>query len=101
MRFRTKVINLMEQVNKHLEFSYGHERVLELLSKDNDRLVTENRRLVSANEKLLDRLMARNFEQFATYSEPENEFVTPYETTVQIDRNEDNIGEVVDDATTE
>jgi hypothetical protein len=100
MKFRTELKSIMERVEKHLAFNYGHQRVLEMLQDENARLREENNRLIGTNNKLLDRLMARDFEQFAVYQEPEpGEYVVSNDANPEQD--ETNIGEVVDNATTE
>lgn len=62
---------LIVEIRENLALRYGHERVLELMSKENCRLREENKRLVLQNNKLMDRLMARDFESYANYKEDE------------------------------
>jgi hypothetical protein len=98
-RFKTELKILMEQVREYMRVSYGHERVLEILSEDNERLKEEIRRLTRVNERLLDRVMARDFETFGSYSEPlEESSGVPFHEDRSPFQMEENIGEEIEDA---
>lgn len=90
---RERLSSLQESV----AVKYGHERVLDLLSKENKRL---HERLRAANiriEKLLDRLMARDFESYATYkTEEEGETFSTVSNHEPL-QDESNIGEVIEE----
>ena len=95
---KTEIRQLIKSVNELLGSNYGHSRVLELLSKENRRLREDNRRLVTQSNKLMDRLMARNFESYATYKEDEGD-VGPFSIGSKNEpfKDESIIGEVVEE----
>jgi hypothetical protein len=98
MKFRTEVRKFMEDVESHLGFKYGHERVLTMLQDENARLREENSRLIRTNNQLLDRIMSRDFEQFAVFQQPEpDQKLSETMTELQINQDQNNIGEVVED----
>lgn len=98
---RAEVRKLIEKVTELLEIRYGHQRVVELLAKENKRIREDNQRLMLQNNKLFDRLMARNFESYAVYREdteeiPGNSYIGSHDEPIL---DESNIGEVIEDET--
>jgi len=104
MGLRRDVKTLLVRVTQLLEETYGHRRVMDLLSKENQRLREENQRMRIQNNQLFDRLMARNFEAYAVYKEEDTPSgaSNPYfsmGSNNEPNQNEANIGEVVEDET--
>lgn len=100
---RAEVRNMITAVKELISTTYGTGRVLDLLAKENQRLREDNRRLAGQNKQFMDRLMARNFESYATYTEPEPEEANPFNSirsSHEPIEDEQNIGEVVEDETT-
>lgn len=80
------------------EFMREMRNELSLVKEVRSTLEGENKRLREENGRLLDRLMARDFEQLQVYTPPEKEemWINP------TDSNEDDLaGEIVDDYETE
>ena len=89
----------LAEVSQKLTQHYGHEVAMQLLSETNDRLVAENERLTRMNDRLLDRLMARDFEKYALYRE-EPDVAVGFGEELEPTSDEANVGEVIEDETT-
>ncbi len=96
---RKDVRILVNEITTNLKLRYGHERILDLLTKENRRLREENRSLVNDRNKLLDRLMAKDFTQYSVYTEdPAEEFGTfSNDSKNESLEDEANIGEVIEE----
>ena len=95
---------LLRSVNEFLSQTYGHQRVMDLLSKENQRLREENQGLRLRIEQLLDRLMAKDLESFAHFktevtSERSITMPLSIDSTYEPTEDEGNIGEVIQDET--
>ena len=99
MSLRKEVIGLVKEVKENLSLRYGHERVLQILSEENQRLREEIRRLTTQNERVLDRLMAKDFESYSTYKAEDPELVGPFSIDSKFEplKDEANIGEVIEE----
>ena len=98
MSLRSELRELLKEIKENLSLRYGHERVLGILEKVNRRLVDENRRLQTQNNKLMDRMMAKGFESYATYKEDDPDEVGLFLTDSKNEPLEDesNTGEVIE-----
>ena len=95
MGLKKEVRELLNTVKDDLTLRYGHERVLDILTKENRRLRDENRRLILYNNKLMDRFMAKDFESYATYKE-EEDVVYSIDSKNEPDLDDSLIGEVIE-----
>ena len=94
---RKDVRELTKEIKENLTMRYGHERVLDLLTKENRRLREHVREQTLQINKLMDRLMARNFESYANYKETENESPISWNgSNIEPNQDEGNIGEVIE-----
>ena len=73
MSLKSEVRELLKEVRENLVMRYGHERVLDILTKENRRLQEQARQSTLQINKLMDRLMAKDFESYANYKETEDE----------------------------
>ena len=95
---RRDVRELTKEIKENLTMRYGHERVLDLLTKENRRLTEHIRDQRLQINKLMDRLMARDFESYANYKETEDEPTTFLSgSIIEPHQDEGNIGEVIEE----
>ena len=95
---RKEVRELLTEIRENLAMRYGHERVLELLTKENRRLRESIRQQTTQINKLMDRLMARDFESYANYKETENEgTMFSIGSNIEPIKDESFIGEVIEE----
>lgn len=100
-RLKKDVEALVTAVTRDLKLRYGHERVLDILTKENKRLREENKRLTLVNAQLLDRLMARNLPEYATAkTDLSEDWTNPFSSDSPYEplQDEGNIGEVIENA---
>ena len=94
---RHEVRELLTEIRENLAMRYGHERVLDLLTKENRGLREHIRNQTLQLNKLMDRLMARNFESYANYKETEDEPSISWSgSNIEPIQDEGNIGEVIE-----
>lgn len=94
---RKQLRELIELVRESHKTDYGHQRVLDLLTKENRRQQETIRQQTLQINKLMDRLMAKDFESYASYKETEDD-VELFSVGSKNEPLEDesNIGEVIE-----
>jgi len=97
MGLRKEVRELIELVRERFEQNYGHERVMDLLVKENRRLQEQVRQGILQTNKLMDRLMAKDFESYATYKEEDEGQIFSTGSKNERVEDESNIGEVIEE----